>query len=84
MLMLDKVDDFLSSHELQIRIPKEIISGSIAPFVPSALMKNIPQEMRIPLAEPETGKGNHAFFVEYSELLESEEPMVLRYDLHVD
>ncbi|CAH0388539.1 unnamed protein product [Bemisia tabaci] len=57
MLMLDKVDDFLSSHELQIRIPKEIISGSIAPFVPSALMKNIPQEMRIPLAEPETGKG---------------------------
>lgn len=49
-LMLERIDNFLSGHELKIRVPKEIVSGDMLPFVPKFLLKNIPEEINIPLS----------------------------------
>lgn len=51
LLALDKLDEFLYNHELRIRIPKEITSGQLPAFVPQILTKNLPEEIKIPLAD---------------------------------
>ncbi|KAG8223565.1 hypothetical protein J437_LFUL003029 [Ladona fulva] len=51
VLMLDKVDSFLDSHSLRIRVPKEIVHGELLPFVPKFLLQSIPGEINIPLTE---------------------------------
>lgn len=56
LLALDKLDEFLYNHELHIRIPKEILSGDLPAFVPEILTKNLPEELKIPLADGSTGQ----------------------------
>lgn len=61
-MALDKLDEFLHNHELRIRVPKEISSGELPPFVPKILTKNLPEEIKIPLAgsnEEVTGRSNY-------------------------
>ncbi|KAI5714377.1 hypothetical protein M8J76_016135 [Diaphorina citri] len=53
---LDKMDDFIATHELRLRVPKEIISAPVARFVPEFLMKNIPTEIKVPLAGSQVGQ----------------------------
>lgn len=55
-LMLDKLDDFIASHELRMRVPKEIVSAPVARFVPEFLMKNIPSEIKMPLIGSQVGQ----------------------------
>lgn len=49
--MLDRVDDFLYSHELRVRLPKELTNPELLAYVPSFLLKNLPEEVRVPLSE---------------------------------
>ncbi len=63
LLALDKLDEFLYNHELRIRIPKEISSGELPAFVPKVLTKNLPEEIKIPLADGSdqvTGRSNYS------------------------
>ncbi|XP_069679315.1 uncharacterized protein [Periplaneta americana] len=50
-ILLEKIDTFLSNHEMKLRVPKEIVSGELVPFVPKFLLQNIPAELRVPLSE---------------------------------
>ncbi|XP_046670963.1 uncharacterized protein LOC124360972 [Homalodisca vitripennis] len=50
-LMLDRVEDFLATHELRVRVPKELTNPELLAYVPSFLLKNLPQEIRVPLAD---------------------------------
>lgn len=50
LMMLDRVDDFLDTHELRMRVPKELLSGEMLPFVPQFLLNNIPEEIKVPLS----------------------------------
>lgn len=61
LMALDKLDQFLHNHELRIRIPKEITTGELPSMVPKILTKNLPEEIKIPLAgsdsEASTGRS---------------------------
>jgi hypothetical protein len=58
-VLLEKIDSFLSTHELKLRVPKEIVSGELLPYVPKFLLQNIPAEIRIPLSDNKPmGQGN--------------------------
>lgn len=58
--MLDRIDQFLSSHELHVRVPKEIVNGDALPLVPKFLINNIPAELSVPLSETKTaGQGKN-------------------------
>jgi hypothetical protein len=50
-VLLEKIDSFLGSHELKLRVPKEIVSGELLPYVPKFLLQNIPAEVRVPLSD---------------------------------
>jgi hypothetical protein len=57
-VLLEKIDTFLGSHELKLRVPKEIVSGELLPYVPKFLLQNIPAEIRVPLSDSKpVGQG---------------------------
>jgi hypothetical protein len=57
-VLLEKIDNFLGSHELKLRVPKEIVSGELLPYVPKFLLQNIPAEIRVPLSDSKpVGQG---------------------------
>jgi len=57
-VLLQKIDSFLGNHELKLRVPKEIVSGELLPYIPKFLMQNIPVEIRIPLSDSKpVGQG---------------------------
>ncbi|XP_067008108.2 uncharacterized protein Osi18 [Anabrus simplex] len=49
--MFERIDDFLTSHELKVRVPKEIVSGELVSYVPKFLLQNVPTELHVPLTE---------------------------------
>lgn len=53
-LMLEKLDSYLSSHQLEAKLP-EAISGSN--IVPRAMVDSIPSSVAIPLADTEVAQG---------------------------
>lgn len=50
-VLLEKIDSFLGNHELKLRVPKDIISGELLPYIPKFLLQNIPAEIRLPLSD---------------------------------
>uniref|UniRef100_A0A8D8ZBE8 Osiris 18 n=1 Tax=Cacopsylla melanoneura TaxID=428564 RepID=A0A8D8ZBE8_9HEMI len=50
------MDEFISTHELRLRVPKELISAPVARFVPEMLLKNVPAEIKVPLAGSQVGQ----------------------------
>lgn len=57
-VLLQRIDSFLSNHELKLRVPKEIVSGELLPYIPKFLMQNIPAEIRVPLSDSKpVGQG---------------------------
>jgi hypothetical protein len=57
-VLLQKIDSFLGNHELKLRVPKEIVSGELLPYIPKFLMQNIPSEIRVPLSDSKpVGQG---------------------------
>jgi len=57
-VLLQKIDSFLGNHELKLRVPKEIVSGELLPYIPKFLMQSIPAEIRVPLSDSKpVGQG---------------------------
>ncbi|EEB18003.1 conserved hypothetical protein [Pediculus humanus corporis] len=66
LLMFEKIDNYLNNHELKIKLPKELVTGEIFPFVPKYFFdNNVPKEIIVPLSsetkktleEKEEGRG---------------------------
>ncbi|KAK6618660.1 hypothetical protein RUM43_013051 [Polyplax serrata] len=49
-MMLEKIDNFLNSHELKVKLPKEIVTGEVFPFAPNYLFDNVPEQLTVPLS----------------------------------
>lgn len=51
LLMFEKIDNYLNNHELKIKLPKELVTGEIFPFVPKYFFdNNVPKEIIVPLS----------------------------------
>lgn len=62
--IISKVDEFLSTHFLNIRYPKSIINDNVPSFMTSYLNRFIPDSMQIPLEEGTISEG--IFTIEFS------------------
>jgi hypothetical protein len=56
-LMMDRVESFIETHDLKIRVPKEVVSGSLLPFVPKFLLEQVPAEVTVPLTNSRGVQG---------------------------
>ncbi|XP_013165397.1 PREDICTED: uncharacterized protein LOC106116189 [Papilio xuthus] len=58
--MFDKVDRFLQTHSIRVKVPDEIVSSSASEYVPRSLLTDLPSELSMPLdgeEEVETFEG---------------------------
>lgn len=53
-MMLEKLDDYLSSHYVEARLPETIIGSDI---VPRSLIDNVPRSVSVPLTDSPNGQG---------------------------
>jgi hypothetical protein len=53
-LALDRVDDFVATHDLQIRLPKELLA--LAEYVPKSLIE-VPAQITVPLSSGPVTQG---------------------------
>lgn len=63
--IISQVDDFLSTHYLNIRYPKSVISAHVPTFVVPTLNNLIPNAVQVPLEEGNVNEGMfgyHLFF----------------------
>jgi len=56
-LMLEKLDAYLSSHQLEAKLPEAIVGSNI---VPRALVDSMPKSLTVPLGDSSSGQGNSA------------------------
>lgn len=54
-LMLEKLDAYLSSHQLEAKLPEAIAGSNI---VPRALVDSMPRSLTVPLSDSSNGQGN--------------------------
>lgn len=54
-LMLEKLDAYLSSHQLEAKLPEAIMGSNI---VPRSLMDSMPKSLTIPLSDSSNEQGN--------------------------
>lgn len=54
-LMLEKLDAYLSSHQLEAKLPEAIAGSNI---VPRSLIDSMPRSLNVPLSDPSNGQGN--------------------------
>ncbi|KAJ8868277.1 hypothetical protein PR048_029793 [Dryococelus australis] len=47
--VLQRADGYLTSHELTLRLPRELLDGSMKPFVPKFLLRDLKPELSVPL-----------------------------------
>ncbi|XP_063237298.1 uncharacterized protein LOC134539310 [Bacillus rossius redtenbacheri] len=59
--LLERVDDYLASHQLQVRLPQELVSGELAPYVPKFLLRDLPPQLAVPLADPAPASQERGF-----------------------
>lgn len=58
--IFDKVDRFLQTHTLRVKVPEEIASSAASEYVPRSLLTDLPSELDMPLdgeEEVETFEG---------------------------
>lgn len=58
--MFDKVDRFLQTHTLRVKVPEEIARSAASEYVPRSLLTDLPSELDMPLdgeEEVETFEG---------------------------
>lgn len=58
--LISKVDQFLSTHYLNIRYPKAIINENVPTFMVSTLNRMIPEGLSIPLEEGNPNEGHYS------------------------
>lgn len=54
-LMIEKLDAYLSSHQLEAKLPEAIVGSNI---VPRSLIDSMPKSLTIPLTDSSEGRGN--------------------------
>lgn len=54
-LMLEKLDEYLSSHQLEAKLPEAIVGSNI---VPRSLIDGMPKSLTIPLTDSSNNQGN--------------------------
>lgn len=47
--LFDKVDGFLQTHTLRVKVPKEISRSAASEYVPRSLLADLPSELDMPL-----------------------------------
>lgn len=47
--MFDKVDSFLQTHTLRVKVPEEITKSAASEYVPRSLLADLPSELEMPL-----------------------------------
>ncbi|CAH2059485.1 unnamed protein product, partial [Iphiclides podalirius] len=58
--MFDKVDSFLQTHSVRVKVPDEIVNSAASEYVPRSLFTDLPSELSMPLdgeEEVETFEG---------------------------
>lgn len=55
--LISKVDEFLSTHYLHIRYPKEVISSNVPSFMMSTVNRLVPDNLHVPLEEGNPNEG---------------------------
>lgn len=53
-LMLEKLDSYLSSHQLEAKLPEAIVGSNI---VPRSLVDSVPRSLSVPLSDSSNGQG---------------------------
>ncbi|XP_076759408.1 DUF1676 domain-containing protein Osi18 [Xylocopa sonorina] len=53
-LMLEKLDAYLSSHQLEAKLPEAIVGSNI---VPRSLVDSMPRSLTVPLSDSSNGQG---------------------------
>ncbi|RZF49135.1 hypothetical protein LSTR_LSTR008421 [Laodelphax striatellus] len=62
MRTLENVEEFLITHDLRMRLPREIVEAHLTSYVPQFLTNSIPEEVRMPLA-PSASVGQERGFM---------------------
>ena len=57
-LMLEKLDAYLSSHQLEAKLPEAIVGSNI---VPRSLVDSMPRSLTVPLSDSSNGQGNEIY-----------------------
>lgn len=60
--VISQVDDFLSTHYLNIRYPKAVINSHVPAFAVSTLNRFIPDAVRVPFEESNVNEGKFKSF----------------------
>lgn len=58
--IFDKVDGFLQTHSLKVKVPEELMNSAASEYVPRSLLTDLPSELDMPLdgeAEVEEFEG---------------------------
>lgn len=55
--LISQVDEFLSTHYLNIRYPKAVINANVPSFMVSTLNRFIPDSLQVPLEENTVNEG---------------------------
>lgn len=62
-LMLEKLDAYLSSHQLEAKLPEAIAGSNI---VPRSLVDSMPKSLTVPLSDSPSGQGNRTLHSTFS------------------
>lgn len=54
--IVDKVDRFLQTHTLKVKVPEEISNSATSEYVPRSLLADLPSELEMPLDGEEDGQ----------------------------
>ncbi|GBP51255.1 hypothetical protein EVAR_48348_1 [Eumeta japonica] len=49
--ILDKIDTFLDTHAVRVKVPEEITNTAASEYVPRSLLVDLPSELHLPLAD---------------------------------
>lgn len=61
--IFDKVDGFLQTHSVKVKVPEEVTNSAAAEYVPRSLLTDLPSELDMPLdGEEEVEEGRKKKF----------------------
>lgn len=60
--IVDKVDRFIQTHTLKVKVPEEITNSAASEYVPRSLLTDLPSELEMPLDGDEDGEEDSQVF----------------------
>lgn len=61
-LMLEKLDNYLLNHHLEIKLPQAIVESNI---VPRSLVDSVPKSLSVPLLDATQGEGESTTVIDF-------------------